>query len=221
MKVLVVGANGKVARHLAESLKDYPEIQEKAVIRKEEQKAFFDKLGIETTVLDIVNNSIEEFAAAMADVDAVVFSAGAGGAGLDKTVMIDLDGAVKIMTAAEQAKVKRFVMVSTFRVGREEISRQIKEDSSLKIYTIAKNYADEWLKSRTELDWTIIHPGMLTNEPAIGKIDLGSRVEAGSIPREDVAKVILETLENNATIGKEFEIVTGKTDISSAVQSVE
>lgn len=221
MKVLVVGANGKVARHLAESLKDYPEIQEKAVIRKEEQKDFFDKLGIETTLLDIVNNSIEEFAAAMADVDAVIFSAGAGGAGLDKTVMIDLDGAVKIMTAAEQAKVKRFVMVSTFRVGREEISRQIKEDSSLKIYTIAKNYADEWLKSRTELDWTIIHPGMLTNDPAIGKIDLGSQVEARSIPREDVAKVILETLENNATIGKEFEIVTGKTDISSAVQSVE
>lgn len=220
MKVLVVGANGKVAKHLAEHLKDFPEIQEKAVIRREEQKAFFEKLGIETIVLDIVNNSIEEFVAAMKDVDAVVFSAGAGGAGLDQTIMIDLDGAIKIMTAAEQANVKRFIMVSTFRIGREEISRQIKEDSSLKVYTIAKNYADEWLKNRTVLDWTIIHPGVLTNQPSTGKIRLGSRVTVGSIPREDVAKTILLTLKKDFTVGKEFEIVAGDTEIFDAIQNI-
>ena len=170
--------------------------------------------------MDIVNNSIEEFAAAMSDVDAVVFSAGAGGSGLDKTIMIDLDGAVKIMTAAEKAKVKRFVMVSTFRVGREEITRQIQEDSSLKIYTIAKNYADEWLKTRTELDWTIIHPGMLTDKESTGKVALASHVEAGGIPREDVAKVILETLVNDVTIRKEFEVVSGVTPIDEAVKNL-
>ncbi|CEF52216.1 putative sugar epimerase YhfK [Lactococcus garvieae] len=77
--------------------------------------------------MDIVNNSIEEFAAAMSDVDAVVFSAGAGGSGLDKTIMIDLDGAVKIMTAAEKAKVKRFVMVSTFRVEEKKLHVKFKK----------------------------------------------------------------------------------------------
>ncbi|NSL26046.1 SDR family oxidoreductase [Lactococcus petauri] len=220
MKVLVVGANGKVAKHLAKNLKDYPKLQEKAVIRKEEQQEFFNQLEIETIILDIVNNSIEEFAAAMSDVDAVVFSAGAGGSGLDKTIMIDLDGAVKIMTAAEKAKVKRFVMVSTFRVGREEITRQIQEDSSLKIYTIAKNYADEWLKTRTELDWTITHPGMLTDKESTGKVALASHVEAGGIPREDVAKVILETLVNDVTIRKEFEVVSGVTPIDEAVKNL-
>ncbi len=220
MKILVVGANGKVAKHLAKSLKNYPEIQEKAVIRKIEQQDFFKQLGIETIVLDIVNNSIEEFAAAMSDVDAVVFSAGAGGSGLDKTIMIDLDGAVKIMTAAEKANVKRFIMISTFRVGREEITRQIQEDSSLKIYTIAKNYADEWLKTRTNLDWTIIHPGMLTDKESTGKVALASRVEAGGIPRADVAKVILETLRNDSTINMEFEVVSGDTIISEAIKSL-
>ena len=220
MKLLVVGANGKLAKNLAKNLKDYPKLQEKAVIRKEEQQEFFNQLEIETIILDIVNNSIEEFAAAMSDVDAVVFSAGAGGSGLDKTIMIDLDGAVKIMTAAEKAKVKRFVMVSTFRVGREEITRQIQEDSSLKIYTIAKNYADEWLKTRTELDWTIIHPGMLTDKESTGKVALASHVEAGGIPREDVAKVILETLVNDVTIRKEFEVVSGVTPIDEAVKNL-
>ncbi|MEY8538807.1 SDR family oxidoreductase [Lactococcus muris] len=220
MKVLVVGANGKVAKHLAENLKDYPEIQEKAVIRKEEQQGFFKQLGIETVILDIVHNSIEEFAAAMSDVDAVVFSAGAGGSGLDKTIMIDLDGAVKVMTAAEKAAVKRFIMVSTFRAGREEISRQIKEDSPLKIYTIAKNYADEWLKTRTDLDWTVIHPGILTDQASTGKINLGRHVEIGNISREDVAKVILETLRNDSSIRKEFEFVMGNIPISEAVKSL-
>ncbi|BAV01646.1 SDR family oxidoreductase [Lactococcus formosensis] len=220
MKVLIVGANGKVAKHLAESLKDYPEIQERAVIRKEEQQEYFNQLGIETVVLDIVNNSIEEFTAVMSDVDAIVFSAGAGGAGLDKTIMIDLDGAVKIMTASEKANVKRFIMVSTFRVGREEITRQIQEDSSLKIYTIAKHYADEWLKTRTELDWTIIHPGILTDKESTGKVTLASHVETGEIPREDVAKVILETLKNDATIKKEFEVVSGDTKIYEAIKNL-
>ena len=71
--------------------------------------------------------------------------------------MIDLDGAVKIMTAAEKQR-SNVLLWSALSEWEEEITRQIQEDSSLKIYTIAKNYADEWLKTRTELDWTIIHP---------------------------------------------------------------
>ena len=159
----------------------------------------------------------------MKDVDAVVFSAGAGGKGLDKTIMVDLDGAIKIMTAAQQAEVKRFVMVSTFKTGRKEISREIKANSSLAPYTIAKNYADEWLKNRTDLDWTIIHPGSLTDEKGTGKITLADsltkELEKAFISREDVATVILAVLENPNTIGKEFEIITGETPIKTALES--
>jgi len=81
MKVLVVGANGKVAKCFADLSKDNADVEEKAVIRDAGQKAFFDERGIETQVLDIIYNSIEDFAEAMSDVDAVVFSAGAGGSG--------------------------------------------------------------------------------------------------------------------------------------------
>ncbi|BCA86262.1 short-chain dehydrogenase [Enterococcus saigonensis] len=223
MKVLVVGANGKVAKHFANQIEKHPFIQEKAVIRNEAQTPFFNARGIETVLLDIVTNSIEEFAAAMQDVDAIVFSAGAGGKGLDKTIMIDLDGAIKIMTAAEISGIKRFIMVSTFKTGRKEITREIKENSSLTVYTIAKNYADEWLKHRTNLDWTIIHPGALTNDAGTGKIKLADNLtgelEKNTIPREDVATVILATLENDATIGKEFEIISGDTSVALAIGS--
>ncbi|MDN6664278.1 MAG: SDR family oxidoreductase [Tetragenococcus koreensis] len=220
MKVLVVGANGKVAKHFADLTQDHTDIEEKAVIRDPGQKAFFDERGIETTVLDIVHNSIEEFAEAMNDVEAVIFSAGAGGSGLDKTVMVDLDGAIKIMTAAEKANVKRFVMVSTFRTGRKQMAKGIENDWPLKIYTIAKNYADEWLKNRTELDWTIIHPGTLTDEEGTGKIKVGMGNRHGEVPRQDVAQTILASLENDSTIHKEFEVLSGNEPINDAVKSV-
>lgn len=220
MKVLVVGANGKVAKCFADLTTDYENIEEKAVIRNADQKAFFDERGIETETLDIVYNSIEDFAKAMQDVEAIVFSAGAGGSGLDKTVMVDLDGAVKIMTAAEQANVKRFVMVSTFRTGRKQIAKGIENDWPLKIYTIAKNYADEWLKNRTELDWTIIHPGTLTDEKGSGKIKVGMGNKHGEVSRQDVARAILASLENKSTIHKEFEVLSGDMPINEAIETV-
>ena len=170
--------------------------------------------------MDIVNNSIEEFAAAMSDVDAVVFSAGAGGSGLDKTIMIDLDGAVKIMTAAEKQRSNVLLWSALSEWEEKKLHVKFKKILRLRFTRLQKNYADEWLKTRTELDWTIIHPGMLTDKESTGKVALASHVEAGGIPREDVAKVILETLVNDVTIRKEFEVVSGVTPIDEAVKNL-
>lgn len=148
--------------------------------------------------------------------DAVIFSAGAGGKGLDKIFTVDLDGAIKSMEATEKAGIKRFVMVSTFRTGREEMDKQ----NDLRYYTIAKNYADEWLKNRTNLDWTIIHPGILTDVEGSDKITVGMGQDIKEIPRQDVARTIIAVLENNDTIGKEFEVLEGETAIEEAIQSL-
>ena len=216
MKVLVVGANGKVARHFAEIVKDHENIQETAMIRKAEQESFFSERSIETVLLDLAKNAIDELAEAARGMDAVIFSAGAGGKGLDKTVKIDLDGAIKAMTAAEHAGVKRFVMVSTFRTGREEMEKE----NSLQVYTIAKNYADEWLKNRSELDWTIVHPGILVDESGTGNIKVGTDFEINEIPREDVARTLVAVLENDNTIKKEFEVLAGDKAVNDAVKSL-
>ncbi|MDE1549470.1 SDR family oxidoreductase [Jeotgalibaca caeni] len=214
MNVFVVGANGKVARHFADFVKDDSTIREVAMIRKAEQADFFEERGIETVLLDLVKNSIEEIAEAMRGVDAVIFSAGAGGSGLEKTILIDLDGAIKAMTAAEQAGIKRFIMVSTFRTGREEMARE----HELQIYTIAKNYADEWLKNRTNLDWTIVHPGILINVPGTGRIKVGMGHDINEIPRQDVAQTLVSVLRNDNTVKKEFEVLAGDSDVEEAVR---
>lgn len=216
MKVFVVGANGKVARHFADFVKDDKNINEVAMIRNINQKAFFDERGIETVHLDLVKDSIDEIADAMKGSDAVLFTAGAGGSGYDQTILIDLDGAIKAMTAAEQAGVKRFVMVSTFRTGREEMEKE----NSLQIYTIAKNYADEWLKNRTNLDWTIVHPGILVNTDGTGYIKAGTELDIHEIPRQDVARTLIEVLKNDDLIKKEFEILGGDDSVQEALSQL-
>jgi len=216
MKVFVIGANGQVAHHFADFIKNDDTIEEIAMIRDTDQKPFFEERDIETVHLDLVKNPIDNLAHAMKGSDAVLFSAGAGGSGYDQTVLIDLDGAVKAMTAAEQAGIKRFVMVSTFRTGREEISKV----NDLQIYTIAKHYADEWLKNRTNLDWTIVHPGILVNSEGTNQIKIGHDLDVNEIPRQDVARALLEVLKNNDTIKKEFEVLAGNDSVEEALSKL-
>ena len=216
MQVLVIGANGKVARHFADFAKEDSTIEEKAMIRKIAQASYFEERGIETVHLDLVKDSVDDLAEAMSDVDAVVFSAGAGGSSTEDTIKVDLDGAIKAMTAAEDADVKRFVMVSTFRTGREAMT----EENDLQIYTMAKNYADEWLKNRTNLDWTIVHPGILVDTDGTSQIKVGIGQEINEIPRQDVAETLISVLQNDNTIKKEFEVLAGDTTVKEAIHSL-
>ncbi|MRG87558.1 SDR family oxidoreductase [Salinibacillus xinjiangensis] len=216
MKVLVVGANGQIGKHLVSFIQESDSLDARAMIRKQEQASFFENLGAETAVVDL-EDDIDAIAKAAEGVDAIVFTAGSGPhTGKDKTIMIDLDGAVKTIEAAKVAGVKRFVMVSSFDTTREAIQSA---PESFAPYVAAKHYADEWLK-RTDLDYTIVQPGALTNDEGKGQVQAAPRVDRGEVPREDVARVIVAALENEKTIGKQFQVVTGNTPIKEAVASV-
>lgn len=68
------------------------------------------------------------------------------------------------MIASKEANIKHYVMVSTY-----DSRRQAFDDSGdLKPYTIAKHYADDYLR-RSGLNYTILHPGALTNAARIWK----------------------------------------------------
>ena len=216
MKVLVVGANGQIGKHLVSFIQKSDDLQAKAMIRKEEQASYFKELGADTAIVDL-EGEIDDIAEAAEDVDAVVFTAGSGPkTGKDKTIMVDLDGAVKTIEATKKAGVKRFVMVSSFDTTRKAIQEA---PESFAPYVAAKHYADEWLKD-TDLDYTIVHPGGLTNDEATGKVTVGMSGELGKVPREDVAQTIFATLKDDATIGKEFEVISGETPVEEAVKSV-
>lgn len=214
MKILVVGANGQIGTHLVKKIVDSETHQARAMIREQEQAAFFENMGAETAHFDL-EQEIEDIAEAVKGVDAIVFTAGSGGhTGPDKTILIDLDGAVKMMEAAKQEGVDRFVLISSFDTRREKW-----RGGAFKPYVAAKYYADMWLKS-TDLDYTLIHPGTLTDDKAKGTVAAAKELERSTIPREDVAEVILACLNNESTIGKEFQVVTGDTPIEEAVKGI-
>lgn len=215
MKVFVVGANGQIAKQLVYLLHNSDEYTVRAMVRKEEQLEAFQKDGIEAVLADL-EGSVDHIAEAMKGCDAVVFSAGSGGhTGADKTLLVDLDGAVKTIEAAEQIGIERYLMVSAFQANnRENWNERIRH------YYVAKHYADRILMD-SKLNYTIVRPGGLLNEPGTGKVTIGENLEEReTIPREDVAKVLYEVLSAKNTYRKAFDLVSGSTDIKEAVRSI-
>lgn len=211
MKVLVVGANGQIGRHLVRLLKESSLHSVRAMVRSEEQQKDFEKQGIETVIANL-EESVESIANAAKGCDAVVFTAGSGGhTGADKTLLIDLDGAVKTIEAAEKVGLKRFIMVSAFQAHKRE-----NWNEAIKPYYVAKHYADKVLV-QSGLTYTIIRPGGLTNEPATGKVTAAENLDRGSIPREDVAHTILAALDLEETFNRSFDLIEGPTPISEAL----
>lgn len=214
MKILVVGANGQIGKFLCEQLARSEKYSVKAMIRKKEQIAEFKKIGVET-VLANLEESVDEIAKSAQSCDAVVFTAGSGGhTGLDKTLLIDLDGAVKTIEAAEQVGIDRFIMVSAYQAhNRKNWSEQIKP------YYVAKHYADRILE-QSDLNYTIIRPGLLINAEAIERISVAENLEGGSIPREDVARTIVATLSEEQTYRRSFDLISGDTPILEALANI-
>ncbi|GGP09877.1 SDR family oxidoreductase [Oceanobacillus neutriphilus] len=215
MNVIVIGANGQIGRHLVNQLHASEQHEVTAMVRKEEQKKELEANGVNAVLADL-EGSISDLEDALKGADAVVFTAGSGGhTGPEKTLLIDLDGAVKSIAAAKNTNVDRFVMVSAFQAH----NRDSWEESPIKPYMVAKHFADEALV-HSGLDYTIIRPGGLQNEPGTGKVQASENLERGSIPREDVAAVIVEALEAKNTYQKGFDLITGKDSISEALRKI-
>lgn len=214
LKVLVVGANGQIGKHLVKLLKESDEYSVTAFVRTEQQAREFEDFGVEA-VMGNLEATVGELEEALKGSDAVVFTAGSGGkTGYDKTLLIDLDGAVKVMEAAENAGIQRFIMVSALQAhNRQNWNEQIKP------YYVAKHYADRVLV-QSELTYTIIRPGGLLNEPGTGRVTIAENLERGMIPREDVAKTILAAINEESTFNKSFDLVSGETSIREAVKNI-
>lgn len=214
MKVLVVGANGQIGKQLVGLLNESKEHKARAMLRKPEQTAEFEQKGVETAIASL-EGTVEDIAAAAKGCDAIVFAAGSGGhTGLDKTLLVDLDGAVKTVEAAVQAGIDRFIMVSAMQAHRRE-----NWSEAIKPYYVAKHYADRALLN-SSLNYTIVRPGGLLNEPGTGKVEIAENLERGTIPRSDVAKAIFACLNEENTFKKSFDLISGDTDIVDAIKSI-
>lgn len=215
MKVLVVGANGQIGRHLVQILSESGTHSPRAMVRRTEQADRLEKLGVETVVADL-EGSVDELAKAAEGCDAIVFTAGSGsGTGEDKTLLIDLDGAIKTMEVAEKTGIKRFILISA--IGADQRETWDKWEG-LKPYLVAKRYADIML-AQSDLIYTIIRPGTLLNKPGNGTVTVAIDVVGGSIAREDVARTIVASLNEKHTFCRAFDLVSGEQPITDALKN--
>jgi uncharacterized protein YbjT (DUF2867 family) len=185
-----------------------------ALVRNDAYRQELEALGADVRLLDIEKDGSEEFARAFAGCRAVVFSAGAGTDGkVERKRTVDLEGSLKSIEACKPAGIKRFVQISAMVVDDP-----IPEDASpvWRAYIEAKRAADQALRA-SQLDWTILRPGWLTDDPGTRRVLIGRDVPEGDIPRADVAAVIAAVLENDGTIGRQWELIQDGLPIIEAI----
>lgn len=211
-RIAIVGGHGKIALLLAPILAQEDHTVT-ALIRNPDHARDVESAGATPVVADVENLDTDGIAEVIAGHDAVVWTAGAGGGNPARTRAVDQDAAIRSMDAAVQAGVRRYVMVSYCGAGPDH---GVDPENPFFHYAEAKAAADEYLRG-TDLDWTILGPSGLTLEAPTGSIQVG-REGSGTVSRGNVARVIAETLDANATVGRTIEFHDGPTPITEALR---
>ena len=212
-RIVIVGGHGNIARLLIPLLAAAGH-QPVALVRNADYRAELEGLGAEVGILDIEQDGADAFAEAFTGSEAIVFAAGGGPDGnLERKRTVDLEGSLKSIEGAKVAGVQRFVQISAINVD-EPVSAGAGEVWNA--YVEAKRDADIALRA-SDLDWTIIRPGALTDEAPTGRIRLAEKVDRGPIPRADVAALIAASLDSPATIGHQWEVIAGDVTIADAI----
>jgi uncharacterized protein YbjT (DUF2867 family) len=209
--IVIAGGHGKVALRLARLLSARGD-GVRSLIRNPGHAAGVHATGAEPVVADM--EQLEDLAEFVEGADAVVFAAGAGpGSGPERKRTVDLGAAVKLLDAARATGTRRYLMVSSMGIGDPGAW-----PDAMRPYLEAKAEADAAL-SASDLDWTIVRPGGLTDEPGTGLVQVGS-LARGSVPRDDVAAVLAACLDEPRTVGKTFDLLEGDTPIADALASL-
>ncbi|PFG20632.1 SDR family oxidoreductase [Serinibacter salmoneus] len=211
--IAIVGGAGQIARLLTPILtrEGHTVVP---LVRREAQAAELRGPGVEPRMLDIETSGEEAFAAAFDGVDAVVFAAGGGPDGnIERKRTVDLQGALKSVAGSRAAGVRRYVQVSAIGVD-DPLPPDVGEVWAA--YVAAKRDSDAAVRA-SDLDWTIIRPGGLTDEPGTGRVALAPELPRGQVPRADVAAVIAEVLASRGSIGKQWTLVGGDVPVARAV----
>lgn len=212
-EVAIAGAHGKIAMLLGEMLAARGDIVW-GLIRNPDHEADLQAIGVEPVLCDL--ESEDDVTEAVGGAEAVVFAAGAGpGSGAERKRTMDLGGALKLIEAARSRGIRRYLMVSAMGAADPPAPG----GDVFAEYLRAKAEADEALRA-SGLEYTIVRPGGLTDEPATGLVQVGERLERGQVPRADVAAVLLACLDSRHAIDRSFDLLAGETPIAEAVASL-
>ncbi|MFC5667884.1 NAD(P)H-binding protein [Kitasatospora misakiensis] len=214
MRIVIAGGHGQIARRLERLLADRGD-RPAGIIRRPEQTEDLVAAGAEPLLLDLEAATPPELARLLDGADAVVFAAGAGaGSGAARKLTVDRDAAVLLADAAELAGVRRYLIVSS--MGADAGARY-PADETFETYLRAKGAADDAVRARSTLDWTVLRPGRLTDGPGTGLVRLAPDLPRGSVDRQDVAAVLAALLHEPGTAGQTPDLVAGNATVAEAV----
>jgi nucleoside-diphosphate-sugar epimerase len=232
-RYVLFGGHGKVSLHITRIATQSPyNWQIDSLHRSPAHDQDIRNVGGNPIALDLEKSSTSDLVEKFSGADGIIWSAGAGGKdGKERTWAVDYECAVKAYDAAEKAGVRRFVMVSAIDIRNRDkpppewYTKQDLEMSEriwkvIPEYMKAKLAAEEDLYKRAgKLDWTVVRPSGLTDDAGTGKVALG-KAPLTTIPREDVARVVIACVLERGTIGKALDLSAGDTPIDEAIKSV-
>jgi uncharacterized protein YbjT (DUF2867 family) len=208
--IVIAGGHGQIALRLARLLTARDD-SVRALIRNPDHEADVRATGAEPVLADM--EALDDLTALVEGADAVVFAAGAGpGSGPERKRTVDLGAAVKLLDAAQRTGARRYLMISSVGAGDPASGGE-----AMRPYLEAKAQADAALAA-SDLDWTIVRPGRLTDDPGTGLIAVAASLgRRGAIARDDVAAVLVGCLDEPRTVGATFEVLEGSTPIAEAL----
>ncbi|MFI0261322.1 NAD(P)H-binding protein [Streptomyces sp. NPDC017056] len=217
MRIVIAGGHGQIALRLERLLHERGD-EVAGIIRRPEQAGDLLAAGAEPVVCDLESASVGDIARHLEGADAAVFAAGAGpGSGIERKETVDRAAAALFADAAEAAGVRRFVVVSSMGADTKPPEGT---DPVFAAYLRAKGAADADVRARAGLDWTILRPGRLTDDPGTGLVSLAESTGRSEVSRDDVAAVLAALLAEPGTAGRTLELIGGDTPVDEAVRAV-
>ncbi|OJX97442.1 MAG: NAD-dependent dehydratase [Micrococcales bacterium 73-15] len=212
-RVAIVGGAGKVGRLLL------PHLLERGrtvvpLVRRADQAEELEGAGATPRLLDIERAGVTDYLDVLDGVDAVVFSAGGGPDGnVERKRVVDLGGALATIAACEELGIRRYVQISAIGVDEPP---EPGAPEAWRAYVSAKRVSDRAVRD-SDLDWTILRPARLLDDPAVGLVQLGVDLPPTPVTRGDVAAVIAAVLDQPAAVYRQWDLVGGVLPIPEAL----
>ena len=209
-RVFIFGITGRVGRLLATRLRARGVVVSGLTRSSLPAPALAN--GVTTVTGELGVATTEEITAMISDWDVIVFAAGSNAGPQSVTDDIDDAALQRVSEAVTASPGKRLILLSVMPEAWRE--RQLSDDEEH--YFAVKKRAEVAL-TRQPIDWVILRPSLLTDDPARGTVALGPAELHDEITRADVAAV-LEALILEPNISRQIlELNTGPTAITEAV----
>lgn len=215
MTPFIIGAAGGVGTRLATKLVEAGD-GATGMFRNPDHRGRVEAAGAVPVIGDLIADDVDGLATKMAGHDAVVFTAGAHGTGREQTTLIDGKGVEKAAAAAVRAGVDRFVLVSAY----PEAAADPNGISETYAHYLRTKKAAEVFLTGTDLDWIVVRPGHLLDEPGDGRVAAGPALVEKDVARDDVAAFIVAALHTPELSRTIVELADGTTPVADAAQNV-